>query len=200
MKNTDLEEIYDKIASPEELLNFLEKYIEYGYLGKNNKIYLLGCDNYDRDFKDEYILQRRNDVLKTRVGVCWDVVELERDWFLKQKYEIKTIYEMVALNYDNPYPTHTYLIYKNKNNDKWNWFEYSDFKCRGIHEFNSVSDAMKEQLIKYRKFLDEYNITEDEKKCIEVVSYDTPRTNIGVSEFIDFVMNKNIKDDFHCKQ
>ena len=118
----------DDIKNPEELLNFMSNKINYGYLGKND-------DNFNLDWYEQYILENKDDILNNLYGNCWDQVELERDWFLKNGYEIKTIFEMVKLDYDNIYPSHSFLVYKD--NNCWFWFENSDFNNRGIHKFNS---------------------------------------------------------------
>ena len=59
---------------------------------------------------------------------------------------------MVKLDYNNNYPTHSFLIFKDKDNS-WNWFENSDFENRGIHRFNSIDELLKYQYDKYLKFL-----------------------------------------------
>ena len=90
----------------------MNKNISYGYLGKNNKIYMPNDPNFDKDWLDNYILETPYDILSTKVGNCWDQVEFERNWFENNNYEYKTIYNQVLLNYDNSYPTHTFLVYK----------------------------------------------------------------------------------------
>ena len=103
-----MKEAYQKIKTPNELLMFMDK-INYGYLSKNNKVYL----NNDGDWYLEYVLENTSDILTTMTGNCFDQTELERDWFTKNNYYVETYFEMVNLNYKNAYPTHSFLIYKN---------------------------------------------------------------------------------------
>lgn len=125
------------------IMNTLEK-INYGYKDNNNKIH----NNVDELFSDTYTLQKPEETLKNRVGVCWDQVELERNLFEKENINIDTYF---IVHYDNDKcPTHTFLIFQN--NNKYYWFEHSWSKFKGIHEYNTELEALKdikEKFIKY---------------------------------------------------
>ena len=91
--------------------------IEYGWIDKNNNKY----NEVNNLFSDNYILQSPKQVLKNKIGVCWDQVELERYLFEKENICFNTYF---IVHYDNDkYPTHTFLIYKKDN--KYYWFEHS---------------------------------------------------------------------------
>jgi len=175
------------IKTPEELLDFMSNNINYGYLGKNGRVYHYDDLDFNLDWYEQYILESKNDLLKNLYGNCWDQVELERDWFLKNGYEIKTIYEMVKLDYDNVYPTHSFLIYKDK--DCWYWFENSDFDNRGIHKFNTLDDLLNYQYKKYVEFLKSFNITDEELEKIIVTEFDKPKEHISAEEYLNHVIN-----------
>ena len=178
---------YKDINTPQDLLSFMDKSINYGYLGKDNKIH----NHYDKDFNDvwydEYILENTSDLLKTRVGNCYDQVEFERDWFINHGYTIKTYYEIVALEYENDYPTHSFLVYFD---DKWNWFENSDFNNRGIHTFNTLDELLEFQKKKYLELLETFNIKEEEKENIIIKEFKKPKEHIKAKEYIEFVTKK----------
>ena len=178
------------IKTPEELLNFMSNNINYGYLGKNGRVYHYDDSDFDSSWYEQYILENKNDILKNLYGNCWDQVELEREWFLKNKYKIKTIYEMVKLDYDNEYPTHTFLIYTD--NDYWYWFENADFNNRGIHRFDSYDELLNYQYKKYVEFLKTFNITVDEIKKIIMTEFDKPKEHISAEEYLDYVINSKI--------
>ena len=186
MKNIDI--IFNEINSPYELLDFMSKNINYGYLGKSGRVYHF--DDYDFNDKwfDEYILESKEDILKTLYGNCWDQVELERYWFKKHGYEIKTIYEMVKLDYNNTYPSHSFLLFRDKDGS-WNWFENADFDNRGIHKFDSFDKLLKYQYSKYLDFLKTFNISDDEIKKIIITHFEEPKSNISAFEYLDFVIN-----------
>lgn len=189
MKN--INEIFNKINSPHELLEFMSKNINYGYLGKSGRVYHFDDSDFNEKWFNEYILESKENILKTLYGNCWDQVELERYWFKKHGYEIKTIYEMVKLNYDNDYPSHSFLIFKDKDGF-WNWFENSDYENRGIHKFDSIDKLLEYQYIKYLDFLKTFNIKEDEIKKIIFTEFEEPQKNVSASEYLDFVINSTL--------
>ena len=174
------------IKTPEELLDFMSKNISYGYLGKNGKVYHYGDVNFDSDWEEQYVLQNKEQVLNNLCGNCWDQVEFERDWFINNGYEVKTFYEMVLLDYKNEYPSHSFLTYKD--NNKWYWFENSDFDNRGIHEFNSMDELLNYQYQKYLNFLKTFNIKDEEIKEIIVTEFTKPKENISSNEYINHIL------------
>ena len=184
----DLIKKYDEIKNPSELLDFM-KNINYGYLSNKEKIYRFGDKDFGKNWYDEYLLERPTDVLNNAIGNCWDQVELERDWFLKHNYEIITIYHQVMLEYENPYPTHTFLVYKE--NNKYYWFENSWDTHRGIHEFNSFDDLLEYEYKKNIILLNNFNINENEISKIKYYIFDKPKSHINASEYIKYVTSKN---------
>lgn len=178
------------IRTPEELLNFMSYNINYGYLGKNGRVYHYDDSDFNDDWFDEYILENSCDLANNLYGNCWDQVEFERDWFLKNGYEVKTIYEMVNLDYDNDYPSHSFLIYKD--NDEWCWFENADFNNRGIHRYNSYDELLSDQYKKYLEFLKTFNIKDDEIEKIIVTDFDKPKEHISASEYLNHVIDSKL--------
>ena len=159
---------YEEIKTPEELLEWMQD-ITYGYQGKT-KFYKYDDENFNEVWFDEYILEEPTELIKTKIGNCWDQTELERYWFTTHNYKVKTIYEMVNLQYENPYPTHSFLIYQDQNNN-WNWFENSDFNNRGIHTKKTEQELINYQLTKYKEFLKmiEHNIRFLLKNYIKII-------------------------------
>ena len=186
---------YNYIKTPEELLEFMSNNINYGYLGKNNKIYYYGDDDFDKDWESEYILESKEDILRTGIGNCFDQTELERNWFLENDYEIKTVFVMVNLDYENSYPTHSFLAYKNKDNNGWNYFENADLDNKGIHHFQSFNELIKYQLDRYKSFLKTFNISDEELTKIEMKVFFRPDSNISAKEYLDFVKSSKINID-----
>ena len=183
----------NNIKTPEELLDFMSHNINYGYLGKNGKVYHQGDSNFDEDWYKQYILEDKEDILENLCGNCFDQVELEREWFLNNGYEIKTIYEMVKLEYENVYPTHTFLIFKD--NNSWCWFENADSNNRGIHRFNSLDELLDFQYKKYVEYLKTFNIKDSEIEKIIMTEFDKPKENISSDEYLNHVINsKRIKE------
>ena len=116
--------------------------IEYGWVDKYNHKHIDEYDNFDND----YILQSPTDLIKSKLGVCWDQVELERYYFNQTDYEIKTFF---IINSNNT--THTFLIFIN--NNKYYWFEHSFEKYRGIHEYSSLDELLDDVKNKFINFI-----------------------------------------------
>lgn len=154
-----------------KIMDILNK-IEYGWIDKNNNKYT-GVNNL---FSDNYILQSPEQVLKNKVGVCWDQVELERYLFEKENINFNTYF---IVHYDNDKcPTHTFLIYKA--NNKYYWFEHSWEKFRGIYKYNSESKALKD--IKEKFIKAELNNNYDPMNLC-IYKYNKPKYNISCLEF-----------------
>ena len=150
----------------------LMKNIEYGWLDKNNN------KNYkvDETYSDNYILQSPNEVIKNKVGVCWDQVELERYYFKGNEWNIKTYF---IVHYDNNRcPTHTFLTFVKDN--KYYWFEHSWEMFRGIHEYTSLKALLVDVRDKFIKYELNNNYTK-ENLCI--YDYKKPKYHLSVLEF-----------------
>ena len=176
-----------KCNNPQELLDFMSSNINYGYLGKNGKVYRFGDKDFDKDWENQYILQNEQELLENLCGNCFDQVEFERKWFLENNYEFKTIFEMVLLNYKNVYPTHSFLIFKDKN--KWCWFENADYDNRGIHKFDRVDELLKYQYSKYLELLKKYSIKDEEIDKIVITEFDIPKEHSSSKEYLEHVLN-----------
>ncbi len=177
-----------KIKTPQELYDFMSKNINYGYLGKNGRVYHIEDDDFDSKWYDEYVLESPKELSKSLYGNCWDQVEFEREWFLSNNYEIKTIFEMVSLEYKNDYPSHSFLIYKDKNNN-WNWFENADFDNRGIHSFKSLEQLIEYQYNKYLELLKKNNIKDEEIDKIIMTYFEAPEYNISAKDYLTHVIS-----------
>ena len=139
------------------------------------------------DWYSQCFVQSGEEVLESKIGTCWDQVELERLWFEKNRYTIHTFFMWFEVNKENSYPTHTFLIYENDN--KYYWFENSFEAERGIHEFDSLDDAIecvKSKQIKYTKnnFPDS---SLDDMKSLTVYEYSKPANHLGVDDYLNHV-------------
>lgn len=185
---------YKDIKSPNDLLMFMKKNFSYGYTDKNGKKHYPEDKDFNLYWYDNYSLSSFDDVINNKIGNCWDLVEFERKWFLDNGYEVNTFYEMVVLDYDNIYPTHSFLTYKD--NNKYYWFEYADLANIGIHEFNSEKELINYQITKYISFLkNEFNIKEKELSKIRLYNFLKPVEKLSARKYIDFVTSgKSIKN------
>jgi hypothetical protein len=179
---------YNEIKTPEQLLEYMNQNIFYGYVSKDNKVYMEMNEEANRVWYDTCIVQDPNLLIKNKYGTCWDQVELERKWFEDNGYKIETIFMIFSMNKPNNYPTHTFLLFEK--NNKIFWFEHSFDIVKGIHEFENISEAIK--TIKQKQL--EYAISigvakKEDEKLIECFKYDKPKPNIGVKEYLNHVLS-----------
>ena len=168
-----------------ELSKYMDKNIEYGYMTKDGKVLKYDDPSFERDFFNQYVLSSYNDVLKNKLGNCFDQVEFEREWFTKHNYKVKTYFEYVNVPYDNDYETHTFLVFED--NNKWYYFENADFNNRGVHQYNSLEELLKDTYNRYLINLEKYNLNDKEISSIEVLEYSKPKENSSFEEFFKFV-------------
>ena len=154
-----------------EIMELMDE-IEYGWVDKNNLKHYLVDDSYSNN----YILQKPSELIKNKVGVCWDQVELERYYFKNTFYNIKTYF---IVYYDNDKcPTHTFLTFEK--NDKHYWFEHSWEKFRGIEEYNSLNELLLDVKNKFIR----YELNNNYKKDNLVIrEYKKPKYHLTVQEF-----------------
>ena len=183
-----LDQLFEKLKTPEELLEYMDKNIEYGYVSReSNKTYSNSDADFDSHFDKEYFLQTPEQLLSSKHGVCWDQVELERSWFSKNEYESKVYFLMFAKEELNNLPTHTFLVYKN--DDKFYWFENSFGNQKGIHEYRDLDtliEDVKRKQFDYAK--NDHGATDDDFKDIKICEYETPKFGCNPDEFINNII------------
>jgi hypothetical protein len=127
-------------------------------------------------FFNKYVLQSPLDLIKNKIGVCWDQVELERLFFHNNNLSCET-YFMVYYN-DKDCPTHTFLIYNQNHN--WYWFENSWEIYRGLHNYKSKELLINDVKHKFLCSLDG-NLIDDSN--LYLYKYSTPTYGIDVTSF-----------------
>ena len=148
------------------------KSIKYGWMDKNGNKHT----KVDDSFSSDYILETPEEVIKNKIGVCWDQVELERSLFEKENIPVKTYF---IVHYDNKNcPTHTFLTYEK--DGKHYWFEHSWEIFEGIHEYESEQEL----LLDVRSKFIENELNDDyvfENICLH--EYEKPKFHLTVQEF-----------------
>ena len=118
----------------EEIMTLMNK-IEYGWVDKEGNPH-----TKLENMAENYLLQMPEELIKSKKGVCWDQVELERYYFKEKGIDIKSYF---IVYYDNKrFPCHTFMSFKD--NNKYYWFEDAWEKHRGIKEFNSEKELLEE--------------------------------------------------------
>lgn len=186
-----LVEKYQSIGTPEELLEFMNQYFSYGYFGKDGRVFLPTDMDFDDSWYLNYQLQNVDNILETRIGNCFDMVEFERAWFFSHGYQIKTFFEMVRVDYINSYPMHSFLVYQK--DTSWFLFEFSDIKHRGIFKFFSLSELLECQCSNYVSILKENSISKKELESIVLKEYCKPQYGISAEVYLKHVLDEDIE-------
>ena len=107
--------------------------IEYGWIDES------GDRHMDlANFSDNYRLQSPEQLLESRLGVCWDQVELARKLFSDAGIKTRTFF---IVHYDgDKCPTHTFILFEY--DGKTYWHEHAWEIMRGLHEFDSFEQAI----------------------------------------------------------
>lgn len=156
--------------SENEIMKVMDT-INYGWMDKKG---IKHIDDFDT-FSSDYILQSPEEVIKNQIGVCWDQVELEREYFKNYK-SVRTFF---IVHYDNDKcPTHTFLTYEKEN--KYYWFEHSWDKFKGIYKYDSFKDL----LIDVKQYFIKFELKNNyDKNNLIIREYTKPKYNISVQEF-----------------
>lgn len=150
--------------------------INYGFVGNGKNIYPDDNKNWDKNFSKYYKLQILSDVLKTKYGVCWDQVELER--YLLNEMHIKSKSYFIVEYDDKICPTHTFIVVKDDN--YYYWFEHSWYPYRGIHKFNNLNELLLDIKEKFVKMLQKQKI---DTENIIIYEYTEPKEHLNCIDF-----------------
>lgn len=174
---------YKDIKTIEELYMFMKTNIEYGFISSfDKKRYIrkvLDDDNlYEETLFKYYYLQRSDELIISKCGLCYDQVELEREWMTKNGYQVFT--------YFSSYHNHATLIYEN--NGAYGLFERTlPNGNNGIYKANSLEECL--DIYKNIQFK---NAPED-IKVIEIYPYNQVEFGLNFYEFKNFAMKKKEK-------
>ena len=151
----------------EEIMKLMNE-IEYGWVDKDGNPH-----TKLQDFADNYRLQTPEELRKSKLGVCWDQVELERFYFKEKNIDVKSYF---IVYYDNKrFPCHTFISFEY--NNKYYWFE---------HAWEKLLKEVKKHFIEL-----ELNGKYDEDYLV-IYNYSKPDKKLGTKEFYNYC-EKSIK-------
>ncbi len=157
----------ENLVTIKAFLEFVTNNFNYGWQDQKGKIHN-GVNN-----GASYYLQSPEELLKSHIGICWDITELCRTFFEEMtSLKIETYYLMYADSAGCP--CHTILVFYR--NDKVYWFEpmMQNFH-NGIFEYSSI-DYLLEDFVNY--FV-QYLGNTIEKNNLQLYKYTKPRYHIN---------------------
>lgn len=139
---------FDKITTPEELMDFMNINIEYGWLDKEEKKHL----NTMKDFRKNYQTASIKKVLDSGIANCieqakliktvFDRIKLENKMYCYRSYETED-------NLSKDVKMHCFVLFKE--DDCWYHFEHANEPERGIIKYETLAAALKQITSGYEK-------------------------------------------------
>lgn len=158
--------------------------IKYGIKTSNGKIIDNDSKEWDYVIYNEYHLLTREEILNNKCGICWDQVELEREFCREENIDCKTYYICV---YDNEnLPSHTFLVCHDST--KYYWFEHSWGEYKGIHEYSSLNSLLFD--VK-KKFINSNSYIKNNESTF-IYEYEKPKEHITCQDFYDFIETQKV--------
>ncbi len=160
-----------------EEIETLMNNISYGWVSKNKEI----RGNTNTNFFNDFLFQTPKELIKSKIGICWEQVELERYYLQHNNWDLKTYF--IVYN-SHECPTHTFLTFKKAN--LYYWFEHSWEEYAGIHTYDTLEKLLTDVKNKFVKSMlkNKCNISK-----LALYEYSKPKKHINVTDFFT-----------HCEQ
>jgi len=160
------------VLNPIEIMEVMDT-ITYGYMTKTGKPTL---EIEEHAFFNSYRLQTPDELWRSKIGVCWDQVELERRLFEQTTLNVRTFY--VELKRGD---SHTFLVYNELG--KYFWFEHSYAIQRGINgPFNTTTDVVDAVILAMQEGKKKPGI--NELSVVAATEYTKPAYGLTCAEFM----------------
>ena len=169
--------VYKAKNRPKQIMSMLKK-ISYGFIDHDNGIHRTLKD----DIENLYKLQSPDELMESKVGLCWDQVELERDLFSSSGYSCNSF--VIVYMDEKRFKNHTFLIYQDRG--LYYWFEHAWEKMKGIYVFKTPEEALEK--VK-EEFIKEELHNDCEEEVLHFFTYQKPKFGIGCNEFIQHMLS-----------
>lgn len=172
--------------SIESFFKYCQNEFKYGWIDQDGNRHIGVNDG------KTYCLQSPDELVKSKLGICWDRTELYRDYF-DSMTDLK--FETYYLLYDDGKgcPSHTILVYYK--DDKVYWFEpmFQNCDCyySGIHEYKNIDELLidfKNVWIK-DAILNKFILRKYRESSISIYKYDKPKYHINGFEMRNHINN-----------
>ena len=172
--------------SIESFFKYCQNEFKYGWIDQDGNRHIGVNDG------KTYRLQSPDELVKSKLGICWDRTELYRDYF-DSMTDLK--FETYYLLYDDGKgcPSHTILVYYK--DDKVYWFEpmFQNCDCyySGIHEYKNIDELLidfKNVWIK-DAILNKFILRKYRESSISIYKYVKPKYHINGFEMRNHINN-----------
>ncbi|MEG0592049.1 MAG: NUDIX domain-containing protein [Coprobacillus sp.] len=131
----------EKIKTPDDIMSFMDKYIEYGWIDKNEDLHFYNMKGFRKLYKTISL----DMILEYRIGVCIEQVYLMHYLFnkinIRNKMFCCRIYEPNDFNdLNTDEHMHCFILYYM--NDKVYHIEHPNGDRKGIYEYSSEQEAV----------------------------------------------------------
>lgn len=180
-----VKENFLEIKTDGELMDYMNKYILYGWLDKEKKEHIDTLKGYQENYQTGSI----EEILNFKLGTCIEQAKLIQYWFTKMGIENKLFCLRSDSANNQDIKMHVFVLFQYK--EYWYHFEHSAKRNRGIYKFPSLEEAIEKTS---RKFLQSFDL----KELTEIPSIPDHLSfnefNLFVSQFESYKM-----DDFNNK-
>lgn len=159
-----------KFNSISEIKDFLSD-IEFGWSDIDKNL----SREPEKGFKKNYVLSSPEETIKNKVGIDFDLVEVERACFKNLELKFDTYF--MAYYESRHLFAHAFIVYEE--NEKFYWFEASWANDKGIHEYSSLYDLLTDVRDKLKKYK---NIKFMDNDYLCVYKYRKPKYHINLKE------------------
>ena len=150
--------------------------IKLGYIDKQGNVY----GGFRYDFKDNFYLQSPKQLMESKIGSCFDQVELERELVNKAGGESRSYFIFYP---DEEYDmSHSILVYKDGRN--YYWLENAWVRYKGLHIYDSKEELFKDVIEKFVS-----TIPKGELNKVKLYMYDKPRYGINYIKLLQQCIN-----------
>lgn len=172
-KTNDIKKSFEDINTPEELMDYMNKEIIYGWIDE------LGNKHFDdlKGIRKNYKIKSLSYIIELKLGTCLEQAKLQKFFFDNNHIKNKIYCFEYKENQNEQIKVHPITIY-NKDN-KWYHFEHSFYNYRGIHEFDNIDNLL--ESFSRKSF--------SNVKIIDIKEIDNIPDNLSIDEFIKYVGN-----------
>lgn len=136
--------------------------------------------SFNESFRENYYLQSPRQLQESKIGTCFDQVELERELISKLGVDLRTYFiHYPSEKYDI---SHSFLIYKDTK--RYYWVENAWLKYKGLHSYRTKEELFNDVL---KKFI--ATIPGGDFRRVKLYAYARPRYGINYVKYLSHCIN-----------